>query len=384
MLFSLVPGDVNEDGSINIIDALNVAQYYVGLHVQTFNPNWADVNCSQTIDITDALLIAQYYVNLISVFPCGPGPSGTPVPPGNPYPDSIFLASPPSLPDPDPDLLYTDPNFLIYSTLLVKEPVLFSGTNFHDTSGYFNVLCRCARENSDYILASPYAEDSPSFIEEWVQVDINSTGFFWIDPGRCSVYRFREEMDDNLMVPGGRDIFYQSKEFIFKGEILDLEEDIPPSENYDKFKVYRARIDVLYLDLWHFAETDIIDINVIGWIPPEKGPLYFWGELNNYLDPEMVRAYISATPRPAWFSLNCGRYEIEILNMVKEETICSSYECLDIFTVLGRITGTGAGRMRTGEVIEFSYTNPPFSTGNKYIFIGHERYTSDWRLRLYQ
>jgi len=61
-------GDVNGDGIINIVDALLVAQVYVGLAPLNYNRSCADVNCSGTIDIVDALLIAQYYVGLIDSF----------------------------------------------------------------------------------------------------------------------------------------------------------------------------------------------------------------------------------------------------------------------------------------------------------------------------
>jgi hypothetical protein len=61
-------GDVNSSGSIDIIDALLVAQYYVGLAPAEFNPDAADTNCDSSIDIIDALLIAQYYVGLIDGF----------------------------------------------------------------------------------------------------------------------------------------------------------------------------------------------------------------------------------------------------------------------------------------------------------------------------
>jgi len=61
-------GDVNTDGNINIVDALLVAQYYVGLEVQNFNPDAADTSCDGNINIVDALLIAQYYVGLIEGF----------------------------------------------------------------------------------------------------------------------------------------------------------------------------------------------------------------------------------------------------------------------------------------------------------------------------
>lgn len=62
-------GDVNDDGSMDIIDALLVAQYYVGLPLEGFLVDQGDVDLSGTIDIIDALLIAQYYVGLITGFP---------------------------------------------------------------------------------------------------------------------------------------------------------------------------------------------------------------------------------------------------------------------------------------------------------------------------
>ena len=59
-------GDVNNDGSIDIIDALLIAQFYVGLvNIDTSN---ADTNCDGNVDIIDALLIAQYYVGLMNQF----------------------------------------------------------------------------------------------------------------------------------------------------------------------------------------------------------------------------------------------------------------------------------------------------------------------------
>ncbi|MBN2737554.1 MAG: hypothetical protein JXR70_11275 [Spirochaetales bacterium] len=63
-------GDVNFDASVNIVDALLVAQNYVNIEPVVFYENAADVNCSGRPDIVDALLIAQYYVNLLERFPC--------------------------------------------------------------------------------------------------------------------------------------------------------------------------------------------------------------------------------------------------------------------------------------------------------------------------
>jgi hypothetical protein len=63
-------GDVNGSGTVDIVDALLIAQYYVGLNPSGFVASNADVNCSSTIDIVDALLVAQYYVGLIASFMC--------------------------------------------------------------------------------------------------------------------------------------------------------------------------------------------------------------------------------------------------------------------------------------------------------------------------
>jgi len=65
-VFAASCGDVNSSGGIDIIDALMIAQYSVGLNPQGFNPGVADVSKDGTINIIDALQIAQYYVGLIS------------------------------------------------------------------------------------------------------------------------------------------------------------------------------------------------------------------------------------------------------------------------------------------------------------------------------
>jgi hypothetical protein len=62
-----VLGDINYDNSIDIVDALVAAQYFVGLN-PNIDINCGDVNCDGRIDIIDALLIAQYFVGLISEF----------------------------------------------------------------------------------------------------------------------------------------------------------------------------------------------------------------------------------------------------------------------------------------------------------------------------
>lgn len=68
-------GDVNQDGIVDILDALLIAQEYVGLDPPDFSPAHADVDRNGTIDIVDALQVAQYYVGLIPGFgTIDPGP----------------------------------------------------------------------------------------------------------------------------------------------------------------------------------------------------------------------------------------------------------------------------------------------------------------------
>ncbi|MBN1697643.1 MAG: hypothetical protein JW881_09030 [Spirochaetales bacterium] len=65
-IFAQSMGDVDANGSINIVDALLVAQHYVGLTPAEFYSAYADVSGDGTINIVDALMIAQCYVGLVS------------------------------------------------------------------------------------------------------------------------------------------------------------------------------------------------------------------------------------------------------------------------------------------------------------------------------
>ncbi len=65
-------GDVNNDGNVDIVDAMLIAQYYVGITPEIFYPEVADVNGDGIIDINDALLVAQLYVGIIDEFPINP------------------------------------------------------------------------------------------------------------------------------------------------------------------------------------------------------------------------------------------------------------------------------------------------------------------------
>jgi len=63
-------GDVNDDGRVDILDSLMIAQYYVGLYfVDGYHKERADVNGDGLVNMVDSLLIVQYHVGLITSFP---------------------------------------------------------------------------------------------------------------------------------------------------------------------------------------------------------------------------------------------------------------------------------------------------------------------------
>lgn len=55
-------GDINADSNVNIVDALMIAQYYVGQCDCLSDPAIADVNLDGSVNILDSLQIAKDYV----------------------------------------------------------------------------------------------------------------------------------------------------------------------------------------------------------------------------------------------------------------------------------------------------------------------------------
>jgi hypothetical protein len=81
--FSQSCGDANNSGAVDIVDALVIAQYYVGLAPSQIVLSAADVDGNGTVDIVDALRVAQYYVGLSTQLSCAnqtPGATATAVP----------------------------------------------------------------------------------------------------------------------------------------------------------------------------------------------------------------------------------------------------------------------------------------------------------------
>lgn len=78
-------GDVNHNGTVDIIDGMLIAQKSAGMSPTNFYPDVADVNCDSRTDINDALLVARRSAGLITAFPCQTAtPTITPTPTGSP------------------------------------------------------------------------------------------------------------------------------------------------------------------------------------------------------------------------------------------------------------------------------------------------------------
>jgi len=76
--FAASLGDVDNNGVINIVDALKIAQYVVGSNPPGFDRNVADTNADGTVNIVDALIVAQYVVGTVTSLPPGTGPTASP------------------------------------------------------------------------------------------------------------------------------------------------------------------------------------------------------------------------------------------------------------------------------------------------------------------
>jgi hypothetical protein len=59
-------GYVNSDGVIDIVDALLIVQFYVGLVLDNFDQNNADIVICGSKYLVGLYLIARYYLDLIS------------------------------------------------------------------------------------------------------------------------------------------------------------------------------------------------------------------------------------------------------------------------------------------------------------------------------
>jgi hypothetical protein len=125
--FTQQMGDVNGNGSIDVVDALLCAQYYVGLPVSIYL-GAGDVDCDKAVTIVDALMICQYYIGLISTFSCRASdpPTATPTVAPTPVPTAV----PTGPPTPDPTAIPTAVPGEGRVWLYPSEQTVSTGNNF--------------------------------------------------------------------------------------------------------------------------------------------------------------------------------------------------------------------------------------------------------------
>lgn len=130
-------GDVDESGSIDIIDALQVARYFVGMLPSLPAIENADVNADGQIDIIDALLIAQYYVGIIDSFPGNPTPEPTPDATATP------TTPPGGIPDPSREVPYNEDFTMKYGEVLkiTGFEFIFRFSDVNDSRCPEDVVC---------------------------------------------------------------------------------------------------------------------------------------------------------------------------------------------------------------------------------------------------
>jgi hypothetical protein len=163
-------GDVNNDNSINIVDALLVAQYYVGLNPSPFYSSAADANCSGSIDIVDALMIAQYYVGLVSSLSCDTTPEPTTPPTDVPTTTQVATSPPTEVttPVPTPDQGDT-PVPGGEPVNCSGYPVWNSGITYSEGGNYVQYNCNLYRNNYFSYGDNP-EENSNSEWDIWVLI----------------------------------------------------------------------------------------------------------------------------------------------------------------------------------------------------------------------
>ena len=160
-------GDVNEDGSTDIVDALLIAQCYVGL---TTCPDAAigDVNCDENIDIVDALLVAQFYVGTATLECCE---TETPTPvPETPEPTEAPTSEPGELLDCselrewDADTIYGDSEnaHVQYNGYVYENQWWTQGDNPEENSGEYDVWQLIGQCDPD-LTPTPSPSPSPCF-----------------------------------------------------------------------------------------------------------------------------------------------------------------------------------------------------------------------------
>jgi hypothetical protein len=178
---------------------------------------------------------------------------------------------------------------------------------------------------------------------------------------------------DHLAVPKDRATFLRSASYAFSGELLDAPEGLGPGDTWDMNQAYQVRVDTEYWNLGSAPLPALFKTTVIGWIPPKRGRLFFWG-MGSLQSPTELQSYVAAQPRTAWFCPTAGLYDFELTGMTQGSTACKCApdSCVTTYHLTGRVSETRMGRIATGQTLNFPLENPPagVSPGATYLFSG--------------
>lgn len=276
--------------------------------------------------------------------------------------EAIFAKSPPVLPAPDMDLVIRDQNtqYVVFGSIQSLSPIQLSLAGYSKPLSWGQFDCQLW-EKSGVPEFEAKQFSGPTCLNPDVQAPLGLDGYYWIDGKTCCAYAFREQLThDHVLVSASRSMFHRQSRYAFSGEILGLTADTPPSDPRDMRQRYVVRVDTAYWELGT-ALPNQIETEVIGWIPPKRGKLYFWGNPITSV-PLVLSSYIAADPRPAWLCPTSGKYRIEISNRTKGDTICrGTSSCYTRYSVSGKIAETLQGRVATGQAVTFTMEDPPSS-----------------------
>lgn len=241
-------GDVDSNGSITIVDALMIAQYYVRIPPSNFDMNAADTNSDGDIDIIDALRVAQYYVRLNVQLNC---PSDNTI-------KSIEIEA----------------NGFTFDALEVGpadgEPVLLLH-GFPDTSLMWTNLMTVLAENGYHCLAPDQRGYSPG-----------------ARPSNVNAYRYEELIADGFAFGSELGDRYHLIAHDWGANIawLMLEEDPSPIASFTSIAVPHYRV-------WVQEALEGSDMAIYRWM------LEIWmtpGEGEDFWTPEVLRDTFAAKP----------------------------------------------------------------------------------------
>lgn len=182
-------GDVNASGTVDIVDALLIAQYSAGMPPAGFNVSVADVNCDKAVNILDALVVARYSASLIATITCASNPTPTPSPIiGTPVAGHLINAL---------SAMLVTTGYESGSTKAVQGVLTTPGYNTfwqtweyrQEAAGYYSIISKqtgmvLTVENGSmqpgaYVVAGPMQAAGSNLHQQW-QFIKSSTGYFKI------------------------------------------------------------------------------------------------------------------------------------------------------------------------------------------------------------